>query len=37
MFSVLFPGQGSQIFGMGKNFMKILIMLKNYLIKQMIY
>ena len=29
MFSVIFPGQGSQIVGMGKSFMKNLILVKG--------
>ena len=35
MFSVIFPGQGSQLVGMGKEFMIILILLKTYLKKPM--
>ena len=35
MFSVIFPGQGSQIVGMGKEFMKNTKLQRNYLKKQM--
>ena len=34
MSTLLFPGQGSQIVGMGLNFLIILILLKKYSIKQ---
>ena len=35
MFSVIFPGQGSQLIGMGKEFLKNMNKLKNYLKRQM--
>ena len=35
MFSVIFPGQGSQIVGMGKEFYEKYDLVKNYLKKQM--
>ena len=36
MFSVVFPGQGSQSVGMGKEFYKNLVILRSYLKMQMI-
>ena len=35
MFSVIFPGQGSQIVGMGKEFHDKFEIVKNFLKKQM--
>ena len=35
MFSVIFPGQGSQIVGMGKEFYEKYELVKNFLRKQM--
>ena len=35
MFSVIFPGQGSQVVGMGKEFFDKYNLVKNYLKKLM--
>ena len=35
MFSVIFPGQGSQLVGMGKEFFENYELVKNFLKKQM--
>ena len=35
MFSVIFPGQGSQLVGMGKEFFEKYDIVKNYLKKPM--
>ena len=35
MFSVIFPGQGSQSVGMGKEFYENFDLVKNYLVKLM--
>ena len=37
MFSVIFPGQGSQIVGMGKEFYEKYELVKKLLRKQMMY
>ena len=37
MFSVIFPGQGSQTVGMGKEFFEKYDIVKNYFNKQMRY